>query len=336
MYELIPAIVLGILALVAFGLQIATISATQIATQRETALFGALEFILTVGFAWFSTRAISRQEFERSLRRFAISAYRRVSDIESMLKQLHEDVGGMIIGESESRPRSDLKVIATAVASVKSVIHSSIADWADVIGDELRMITRIALLETEKRQLSTEAVAEVGNGPQGGSVQSRAEELQEKINELRAKLPAEIQYSAPFQIGPYSADSRAEWIARTHEAEGGLKLRIEYGQLYGANGDYSELKKGSQLQIRVSKTDSGLDLTDGAGSCYGQVLNDSPLDYPDWKDALERCYGTLNIPVVFEEILNERPHEPTSKAVLRVRVTIKPQIWPYRRDVDGR
>jgi hypothetical protein len=42
-------------------------------TKLETVLFNILQFLLAVEFAWFSTRAIVRGEFEGSLKRFAVA-----------------------------------------------------------------------------------------------------------------------------------------------------------------------------------------------------------------------------------------------------------------------
>jgi hypothetical protein len=65
--ELIVAVVLGALALACIIGQGVTLGPNTTAT--ETFLFNGLQFILTSGFAWFSTRAISRIEFEGSLKK---------------------------------------------------------------------------------------------------------------------------------------------------------------------------------------------------------------------------------------------------------------------------
>src|ERR1700674_5647431 len=100
--ELVAAIILGALALLCFFWQVRTVGAHTTAT--ETFLFNSLQFILTAGFAWFSTRAISRIEFEQSLKKFAISAYRRIDDVEKMVDRLHNQVREMM----SAAPKSEI------------------------------------------------------------------------------------------------------------------------------------------------------------------------------------------------------------------------------------
>ena len=85
-YELIAAGTLGVLVIACFAVQALALS--EKTTKLETILFNCLQFLLTVGFAWFGTKAASRTEFEASLKRFAISAYRRISDIEEIVQRL--------------------------------------------------------------------------------------------------------------------------------------------------------------------------------------------------------------------------------------------------------
>ena len=56
--ELVVAVILGLLSLGCFLFQIFTIS--EKTTGLESTLFNLLQLILTIGFAWFTTRAISR------------------------------------------------------------------------------------------------------------------------------------------------------------------------------------------------------------------------------------------------------------------------------------
>jgi hypothetical protein len=87
--DLIGAIALGLLTVAAFIAQ--AVASGSDTTPLETGLFNVLQFILTAGFGWFGTRALSRGEFEQSLRRFAVSAYRRISDIEGMVRAPNEN-----------------------------------------------------------------------------------------------------------------------------------------------------------------------------------------------------------------------------------------------------
>src|SRR6476646_7497739 len=82
--EIIAAVVMGSLAIGCFVVQ--GISTGPTTTKLETSLFSTLQFLLTAGFSWFSSRAVSRADFETSLKRFAISAYRRIADVEHIIE----------------------------------------------------------------------------------------------------------------------------------------------------------------------------------------------------------------------------------------------------------
>src|SRR3972149_784061 len=52
------------------------------------ALFGGLEFLLALATGLLLQRIASREEFLRSLRQYAISAYRRITDIKKSTARL--------------------------------------------------------------------------------------------------------------------------------------------------------------------------------------------------------------------------------------------------------
>jgi hypothetical protein len=118
--EFIVAGTLGALAVACFIGEGLTVGAHSTAT--ETLLFNGLQFILTSAFAWFSTRAISRMEFEESLKKFAISAHRRITDIERMVDRLNHEVREMI-SETPKEESSNLRVIGFRCRADSPVLH---------------------------------------------------------------------------------------------------------------------------------------------------------------------------------------------------------------------
>jgi hypothetical protein len=183
--EWVVASVLGIAALGSFALQAYTLSSKT--TQLETVLFNCFQFVLTVGFAWFSTRALSRKEFEASLKRFAIGAYRRVSDIEQMVMRLNHQL-------ALARPRSpeheaDLRVVSAIVSDTAQALCSSKADWADVIEGELIALDQLKRLEHERAQVEQET-----KSPETTSrIEKKKADLDVRIQNLRSRLPLSLQ-----------------------------------------------------------------------------------------------------------------------------------------------
>src|SRR4051794_14114812 len=98
-YEVLAAIALALMALAAYATQILLLN--EKTTRLEGALFNALQFLLTVGFTWFSSRALTKREFEASLKKFAVSAYRRISDIDRIVARLKRTLDQMT-GEEPS------------------------------------------------------------------------------------------------------------------------------------------------------------------------------------------------------------------------------------------
>ena len=96
-------------------------------TKTETALFGILEFVFSISFAWILSRISFRAEFEEGQRRFAIAAYRRVREIERTADRL-------LIRTSQSSSGASLEltheidVIRQIAIGIQDAIKSSIAD----------------------------------------------------------------------------------------------------------------------------------------------------------------------------------------------------------------
>ncbi len=145
-FEIIAAIVMGLLAVGCFLFQ--AISLNSQTTKLETVLFNLLQFLLTIGFAWFSGRELSRVEFEKSLKQFAIGAYRRITDIDKMLRRLQRELTDMQVLEPENQ--GNLHIIDAIVYDTCKVVQSSTDDWADVIGNELIAIEKIRTRAPER------------------------------------------------------------------------------------------------------------------------------------------------------------------------------------------
>src|SRR5258708_2093924 len=116
----IAATILAILTVGCFVFK-ALQSATPLTT-LEVTLFDILQFLLTVGFTWFSSRALSRTEFEESLKRFAISAYRRVADVDRMVGRLRKEVREMIL-RGQAHDPATLRIVEAIVMDTEQVVR---------------------------------------------------------------------------------------------------------------------------------------------------------------------------------------------------------------------
>jgi len=304
--EIAAAVLLGVLAIAFSAWQVRTAGPSTTGTQ--TFLFNCLQFICTAGFAWFSTKAASRHEFQQSLKQFAISAYRRVADIERIVNRLHDEITDMI-AEAPKSEITNLRIVDAIVSDTSHVVRSSISDWGDVIGEELLAIEQVKRLEQEKAQLEkNERPARPGS--RTDDVRREVEKLTETIASIVSTLPPKLQLETEAETSPSRAVRRAaRTLARDHHAEDGLRLNLfTRGGIYPSERDYQTLKRGEPLFIIWSKDrEGGMDATDKAGRTVGRLLNRTNLPYDQMTQAMEMCFGP---PPIALEFLTEGEHYP--------------------------
>jgi hypothetical protein len=318
---MIAAAVLGILAVACFLLQLAAFSETT--TVRETALFNTLQFLLTVGFTWFSTRAVSRAEFEGSLKRFAIGAYRRITDIDQMVMRLQRRIASL----RQSRPSetgADLEIVGSVVEEMRQVVRSSIADWADVIGDEINTFETVRQLEASKQDLAVAGDREL----QHPDVVEKARALEQRIEEMVSRLPPALQYEARRpEADELKEEFAADWLREQHHEHDGLTLKVIAGGAWICERDPMSLTRDESLSIAPSIEEMwSLDIQDAEHTRIGRVLNPTPLPYDGFSRALRRAYGNTElISVRFEKIIGEEVRKGIPIRWYRVRVLAEPQ-----------
>jgi len=125
------------------GLQIA---GAEHATKTESALFNTLQFLLSVAFSWILSRHSSESQFVESQKRFAIAAFRRIKEIERAIARAQR----LISTPRSSAHRGDhysLQPVMTSLLSAQDAVNSSIADWGDIIGDEIHITNEIERLK---------------------------------------------------------------------------------------------------------------------------------------------------------------------------------------------
>jgi len=292
-------------------------------TAAETLLFNSLQFILTVGFAWFSTKAVSRIEFEQSLKKFAISAYRRVADIERMVDRLHTEVLDMI-SETTKSEVTNLRIVDAIVSDTSQLVRSSISDWGDVIGEELLAIERIKRLEHERARLDRDDLS--AKRPFDADQIRKEKALNQAIASILETLPAKLQLDTESESPATQVVRRtARSIARRHRAQKGLRLTVFTGGLYLSERDYKTLTPGEILSTEKDK-EGGIDVRDGAGLGVGRLLNFTQVDYDSMVSALELCYGSARISLEFMEEGNRYIEGNEETVCLEMRIVTEPVL----------
>jgi hypothetical protein len=312
--EIIIAVTLAILSIGSFALQVYW--SDEQTTQRETALFSAIQFVLTVGFGWFSTRALSRIEFERSLKRFAIGAYRRITDIEAMIERLRQRVRDEVQSGASAGIPSTTSTVNAVLEDTLQVVRSSTADWADVIGDELLTLETISSLRRQKGVLEAEVSTEVENSAR------MLRDLDTRIEKLLQSLPADLQIESRRKADDaYHRRHAAEWMKRLHEQQGGLLLTVIAGGQWRCDGDPKALGEHMLLSIVAQNS---VDVFDSSGVIMGRVLNNSPLDYDNFRVALCNCYGNPTVDIKFVRQVSQRMDKEGLVCWYEIRVAANP------------
>ncbi len=326
--EVVVAITLGALALVCFAAQVRTTGTHSTAT--EVFLFNSLQFILTAGFAWFSTRAVSRIEFERSLKRFAISAYRRVADIERMIDRLHFEVRDMISDAPKSEA-TNLRIVDAIVSDTGQLVRSSISDWGDVIGEELLAIERIKRLERERERLPKDDVSAKASPELEGALKR----IDGAIARIQRTLPPRLQLETGSGMREERAAERAaQWLESQHRRQRGLRLTVVTGDRYLSERDRKTLKPG-EILVTDRNNDQAIDVRDKEGRGVGRLQNTTPMPYDGFVRAMDRCYGETPLSLEFVELHGEEVRKGELYAWLRVKVATEPLGPPaFRPDDD--
>lgn len=294
--DILVAAILGLMAIICFILQVQTL--TPQTTPKEVALFNILQFILTAGFGWFSTRALSRKEFEDNLKKFALSALRRISDIDSIICRLKLELNNMLSKRKDEDGYCELNVISAIIDDTKQMAKSSIRDWADVIGDELVALQEISSLEDEKEIITSEGV-DLMNKQNSEALKN----IDRQIKELRARLPSGLILPKESFFNSTALEKRTIfWLKNQHNLEKGLILKVASGASYGNYEVPLSLKPREALISRIGG-DRGLDVFNMERVLIGRILNGTPFKYEDFVTLMEGCYGTLELKLEFIEIV---------------------------------
>ncbi|MEJ2567620.1 MAG: hypothetical protein P8Z50_01885 [candidate division WOR-3 bacterium] len=282
--NLVSAITLAVLAILTFCLQIFS---GIFVTKNEVALINVLQFIMSVGFTWQAAKYFNYESFSKSLKKYAISAYRRISDIHSIVSRLRKRTVQMILEPQTTEERHELQTVVEIARDAELVIMSSIADWSEIIGEEISTFQSIKELESKRAQLETA-------GPtveKPGANITKIDEIQNKIEKLRKRLPVELRYGTITHFdSDYSFALAANWLAGKHIDEKGLHVLVVTGGTYGNLEEAMKLKIGDECTTIARNR--GLEVYSQNQAHIGRMLNNSPFDYPDFMLLLHHLFST--------------------------------------------
>src|SRR5271167_3241246 len=127
-------------------------------TSHDLLLINALQFVSTIWFGWASSQIVSEHSFQERQKRFALSAYRRIKEIEYSVDRI---IGRIRVKSASGSPATtELDTIREMVLGLRATTRSSKADWADIIGEEITTLEKIEDIEESKSDQPMERIDE--------------------------------------------------------------------------------------------------------------------------------------------------------------------------------
>jgi hypothetical protein len=155
-------------------------------------LFGILQVVFSVVFTWLVARSASEQEFRKRQKAFAISAYRRIREISRAADRMLNRASRQTRDASQDLSR-ELEVMREISIGICDTAESSVADWSDLIGEEISALEKIEELRSQVREHRNQSGYDDDVASDREISQDRISSIVEK---LIADLPPELQIEA--------------------------------------------------------------------------------------------------------------------------------------------
>lgn len=285
--------VLTLGAIVAISVvQIVSVDST---TKTEATLFNLLQFFFSLFFAWFLSLYFGEAQFAASQKKFAIGAFRRIKEIERTINRTQKYVTYL---ERDENPITRAKIIAVngGLDAMKDTVASSIADWSDIIGDEIEITRELNKLKN-LRSADEEAHQKVSND-------SISTENEAKISELKKALPAELV--SEFEIDEEDrAKAALEALNDNYHENNKLVLSGFWESDGGFANNLSDISVGHRVFVAkgiAGQRTGALIVFNDKDEQVAVVTNACYVpggSYDDFVDAIELFYDRTLIPKCF-------------------------------------
>jgi hypothetical protein len=253
-------------------------------TSMELALFGVLQFGLTLLFGWIVTTIVTEKSYEVRQKKFAIAAYRRLMELQGSFSYLCRRIRRKMTNPSPS----DFEVIEAMTHGIELTITSAIADWADIIGDEMDVFD-----ELNQTYSNHAALADSDRDSGANSIRSESSfadlDASAIAETLLKKIPASLRFSTAPDIR-----TKANLESLIQELSGG---GIEFNGFHDETFPVpiSRYLEGEPLAIRVDDVETRrgiLTLYDPSRGLIGVITNKFRGPYPDFLNAVIDLIGS--------------------------------------------
>lgn len=293
----LSVLLIGILCLV-----IAQVLTANKATQLETTLFNVLQFLTSLAFAWILSRIVTESSYLESQRKFAIGAFRRIKEIERSLARTNKYVTKAII-DSKDNDEERLDTIRASLMNAQDTVKSSIADWSDIIGNEIEVANEIERLKAQQDDVDESGVDKVIGRQE--SQHQLAPSVSNKIAELVKDLPPELRLSIENRDDDDFTEEAKEYLAEQWKEKKGIELRAFWSPADTLKKNLDDISVGDTVFVARGITehrDGALLVYDNNDNWIGVVLNDCfnvGCGYNDFIRVLEEFFGRPLLPRMF-------------------------------------
>lgn len=291
-------------------------------TKTESALFNILQFIFSVGLSWIISRHFSQLSFVESQKKFAIGAFRRIKEIERSISRAQHLLASdkrIVDGQQESSHES----VMMSLLSAQDAVNSSIADWGDIIGDEIHLTKEIDRLKGLRRSADKFEREYLDNL----KVKNKSsEDILNEISELKSALPPSLRIDEEVDKS-YQYELAETLLQNEIESTGKISLQGFWEMDDSFSGDLSKVKPGDRLYISRGFTekrsnvilafDENEDWVGVITNKFIQEDNEINLDYESFLDFFEHCidykltpkqFGGVPLPITIDQIYDINKH----------------------------
>jgi hypothetical protein len=302
-------------------------------TKTELALFNILQLIFSIGFSWIISSYFSEAGFIESQKKFAIGAFRRIKEIERSISRAQT----LLNTDQDERDGKQLhrhQPVMISLMSAQDAVNSSIADWGDIIGDEIHLtkeIIRLKALRKSADKFEKEYLDNLGKS------KKEDEDLEREINELKSRLPASLRLEEDNKERIY--EMAEYYLNEEMNTTGKIVLTGFWEENDTFSGNLSNVSVGDTLYISRGFTENRRNVLlayDKEDKWVGVITNkfmsyhdDIDIDYDSFLEFFEHCLDYAFIPKSFggtplpikiteKEEINENGHQ-YFEAVLNVK-----------------
>lgn len=302
------AIILGVICCIIVPIQVGIGISRQL-SPLETILFSILQFIFSIGFAWISAKITSKADFIRSQKQFAIAAFRRIKEIDITVERVLNRVK-LQMKTADANTHKELDVILEISRGIRQSIKSSIADWSDIIGEEIATIEKIEILTLEEEIITDKIKTKnISSNEENQNILKELEKKQDEVMKLIATLPPALQTETKKgRVKNASFEQAMNLLQKELKENNFIKLNGFWDKSF--EKDIWEFKEGDKLTVKqgdVARRIGAMIAYDNDKKAIGVMTNDKFdfLSYSEYYDLLFSVVGKSSFQVEIISIRKE-------------------------------